>query len=174
MPRSASSTAEPARSDRVRHLSRAGAAREFHQRQASPQAGDAGTGWPAAAHPARDVQHRRVRGDRHRRAARPDRPSAVVMRECRSSDPRQLAQCERDIVAESAQIARNSREDADLSLRRPATTARAARLRRRSEVADSDFRGTGDVGHQRPALPRSPGRRGAHVDQRDVGRPAAW
>ena len=43
--------------------------------------------------------------------------AAVVMRECRSNDPRQLAQCERDIVAESAQIARNSREDADLSLR---------------------------------------------------------
>ena len=43
--------------------------------------------------------------------------AAVVMRECRSNDPRQLAQCERDIVAESAQIARNSREDADISLR---------------------------------------------------------
>jgi VWFA-related protein len=43
--------------------------------------------------------------------------AAVVMRECRSNDPRQLAQCERDIVAESAQITRNSREDADISLR---------------------------------------------------------
>ena len=43
--------------------------------------------------------------------------AAVVMRECRSNDQRQLAQCERDIVSESAQIARNSREDADISLR---------------------------------------------------------
>ena len=41
----------------------------------------------------------------------------VVMRECRSNDPRQLAQCERDIVAEASQITRNSREDADQSLR---------------------------------------------------------
>ena len=43
--------------------------------------------------------------------------SAVMTRECRSNDPRQLAQCERDIISESSQIARNSREDADLSLR---------------------------------------------------------
>ncbi len=43
--------------------------------------------------------------------------SAVMTRECRSTDPRQLAQCERDIISESSQIARNSREDADLSLR---------------------------------------------------------
>jgi VWFA-related protein len=43
--------------------------------------------------------------------------AAVVTRECRTNDPRQLAQCERDIVAESSQIARNSREDADISLR---------------------------------------------------------
>lgn len=43
--------------------------------------------------------------------------AAVVMRECRSNDPRQLAQCERDIMSESSQIARNSREDADISLR---------------------------------------------------------
>jgi len=41
----------------------------------------------------------------------------VVMRECKSSDPRQVAQCERDIMAEAAQITRNSREDADQSLR---------------------------------------------------------
>ena len=43
--------------------------------------------------------------------------SAVMTRECRTNDPRQLAQCERDIISESSQIARNSREDADLSLR---------------------------------------------------------
>jgi VWFA-related protein len=43
--------------------------------------------------------------------------AAVITRECRSNDPRLLAQCERDIVSESSQIARNSREDADLSLR---------------------------------------------------------
>jgi VWFA-related protein len=43
--------------------------------------------------------------------------SQVMMRECRSNDPRQVAQCERDIVSESSQIARNSREDADISLR---------------------------------------------------------
>jgi VWFA-related protein len=43
--------------------------------------------------------------------------SAVMTRECRSNDPRQLAQCERDIISESSQISRNSREDADLSLR---------------------------------------------------------
>ena len=41
----------------------------------------------------------------------------VLTRECRSSDPRQLAQCERDIISESSQISRNSREDADISLR---------------------------------------------------------
>src|SRR5262245_36420685 len=41
----------------------------------------------------------------------------VLTRECKSSDPRQIAQCERDIISESSQIARNSREDADLSLR---------------------------------------------------------
>jgi VWFA-related protein len=41
----------------------------------------------------------------------------VLTRECRSSDPRQIAQCERDIISESSQIARNSREDADISLR---------------------------------------------------------
>ena len=43
--------------------------------------------------------------------------AAVMTRECRSTDPRQLAQCERDITSESSQIARNSREDAELSLR---------------------------------------------------------
>ncbi|HLG60186.1 MAG TPA: VWA domain-containing protein [Vicinamibacterales bacterium] len=42
---------------------------------------------------------------------------AVVMaRECRSSEPAQRAQCERDIVAESSQIARSVREDATLSM----------------------------------------------------------
>jgi VWFA-related protein len=41
----------------------------------------------------------------------------VVMRECKSNDPRQLAQCERDIMSEAAQITRNTREDADQSLR---------------------------------------------------------
>jgi VWFA-related protein len=43
--------------------------------------------------------------------------AAVVTRECRSNDPRQLAQCERDIMSEASQITRNSREDADISLR---------------------------------------------------------
>jgi VWFA-related protein len=43
--------------------------------------------------------------------------AAVITRECRSTDPRQLSQCERDIVSESSQIARNSREDAEISLR---------------------------------------------------------
>jgi VWFA-related protein len=43
--------------------------------------------------------------------------AAVVTRECRSNDPRQLAQCERDIISEASQITRNSREDADISLR---------------------------------------------------------
>jgi Flp pilus assembly protein TadD len=37
-------------------------------------------------------------------------------RECRSTDPMQRAQCERDIISESSQIARNVREDADQSL----------------------------------------------------------
>jgi VWFA-related protein len=41
---------------------------------------------------------------------------AVMNRECRSSDPMQRAQCERDIISESSQIARNIREDADQSL----------------------------------------------------------
>ena len=41
---------------------------------------------------------------------------SVMNRECRSSDPMQRAQCERDIIAESSQIARNTREDADQSL----------------------------------------------------------
>ena len=36
-------------------------------------------------------------------------------RECRSTDA-QRAQCERDIISESSQIARNVREDADQSL----------------------------------------------------------
>jgi len=37
-------------------------------------------------------------------------------RECRSTDPMQRAQCERDIISESSQIARNVREDADQSM----------------------------------------------------------
>jgi VWFA-related protein len=41
---------------------------------------------------------------------------AVMNRECRSADPMQRAQCERDIVSESSQIARNVREDADQSM----------------------------------------------------------
>jgi VWFA-related protein len=41
---------------------------------------------------------------------------AVMNRECRSSDPMQRAQCERDIISESSQIARNVREDADQSM----------------------------------------------------------
>jgi VWFA-related protein len=41
---------------------------------------------------------------------------AVMNRECRSTDPMQRAQCERDIISESSQIARNVREDADQSL----------------------------------------------------------
>jgi VWFA-related protein len=41
---------------------------------------------------------------------------AVMNRECRSTDPMQRAQCERDIISESSQIARNTREDADQSL----------------------------------------------------------
>jgi VWFA-related protein len=42
--------------------------------------------------------------------------AAVMNRECRSSDPQQRAQCERDIISESSQIARNVKEDADQSL----------------------------------------------------------
>ena len=42
--------------------------------------------------------------------------AAVMNRECRSSDPMQRAQCERDIISESSQIARNVREDADQSM----------------------------------------------------------
>jgi VWFA-related protein len=42
--------------------------------------------------------------------------AAVMNRECRSSDQQQRAQCERDIISESSQIARNVREDADQSL----------------------------------------------------------
>jgi VWFA-related protein len=42
--------------------------------------------------------------------------AAVMNRECRSTDPMQRAQCERDIISESSQIARNVREDADQSL----------------------------------------------------------
>ena len=41
---------------------------------------------------------------------------AVMNRECRATDPMQRAQCERDIVSESSQIARNIREDADQSM----------------------------------------------------------
>jgi VWFA-related protein len=41
---------------------------------------------------------------------------AVMNRECRSTDPMQRAQCERDIISESSQIARNVREDADQSM----------------------------------------------------------
>jgi VWFA-related protein len=40
----------------------------------------------------------------------------VMNRECRSTDPMQRAQCERDIISESSQITRNIREDADQSL----------------------------------------------------------
>jgi VWFA-related protein len=42
--------------------------------------------------------------------------AAVMNRECRSTDPMQRAQCERDIISESSQIARNVREDADQSM----------------------------------------------------------
>jgi VWFA-related protein len=42
--------------------------------------------------------------------------ASVMNRECRSSEPQQRAQCERDIVSESSQIARVVREDADQSL----------------------------------------------------------
>ena len=42
--------------------------------------------------------------------------AAVMNRECRSTDPQQRAQCERDIISESSQIARNVKEDADQSL----------------------------------------------------------
>jgi len=42
--------------------------------------------------------------------------AAVMNRECRSTDPMQRAQCERDIISESSQIARNIREDADQSM----------------------------------------------------------
>ena len=41
---------------------------------------------------------------------------SVMNRECRSTDPMQRAQCERDILSESSQIARNVREDADQSM----------------------------------------------------------
>jgi VWFA-related protein len=40
----------------------------------------------------------------------------VVARECRSSQPSQRSQCERDIISEADQIARQAREDADHSL----------------------------------------------------------
>jgi VWFA-related protein len=42
--------------------------------------------------------------------------AAVMNRECRSTDPQQRAQCERDIISESSQIARMVQEDADQSL----------------------------------------------------------
>jgi Flp pilus assembly protein TadD len=42
--------------------------------------------------------------------------AAVMNRECRSSDPMARAQCERDIISESTQMARNVREDADQSM----------------------------------------------------------
>jgi VWFA-related protein len=40
----------------------------------------------------------------------------VMARECRTADPARLAQCERDVVAEAAEIGRRVREDADQSL----------------------------------------------------------
>ena len=42
--------------------------------------------------------------------------AAVMNRECRSSEQQQRAQCERDIISESSQIARAVKEDADQSL----------------------------------------------------------
>jgi VWFA-related protein len=40
----------------------------------------------------------------------------VLNRECRAQDAQQRGQCERDVVAEASQLARQSREDADQSL----------------------------------------------------------
>ncbi|HKE84914.1 MAG TPA: VWA domain-containing protein [Vicinamibacterales bacterium] len=42
--------------------------------------------------------------------------ASVVQRECKTTDPARLAQCERDIQAESSQIVRHLREDAEQSL----------------------------------------------------------
>jgi VWFA-related protein len=41
--------------------------------------------------------------------------TSVMERECRTQDPARLAQCERDITTEAAEIARRVREDADQS-----------------------------------------------------------
>ncbi len=41
--------------------------------------------------------------------------SNVMVRECRTQDPARLAQCERDIVSQSAEVARQTRENADQS-----------------------------------------------------------
>jgi VWFA-related protein len=43
--------------------------------------------------------------------------AAVVQRECHTTDPARLAQCERDIQTEASQIVRHLREDAEESLR---------------------------------------------------------
>jgi VWFA-related protein len=43
--------------------------------------------------------------------------ASVVQRECHTTDPARLAQCERDIQTEASQIVRHLREDAEQSLR---------------------------------------------------------
>ena len=100
--------------------------------------------------------------------------SAVVMRECRSNDPRQLAQCERDIVAESAQITRNSREDADISLRGLQQLLEQLAFVDGPKSLILISEGLADIGDQRHAPSRSSGRRRSHGDQRAVGRPETW
>ena len=111
-----SRSAEPARPGGVHRLPRAGPARQLHQRQAAAAAGDAGAHRPAAARDRRSVQHRRHRGAGDRRSrAISSRSPQVVIRECRCAEPPQRAQCERDIVTESGEIARRLREETPTS-----------------------------------------------------------
>ena len=90
-----------------------------------------------------------------------------------STDPRQLAQCERDIVAESAQIARNSREDADISLRGLQQLLEQLTYvdGPKSLILISEGLATSETNDLRH-LVRLAGRR-PHGDQRAVGGPAA-
>ena len=80
--------------------------------------------------------------------------------------PATAAQCERDIIAESSQIARNSREDAEQSLRGLQQLLEQLTFVDGPKSLIMISEGLAIDGNQRPAAPRSPGRRRPHVDQR--------
>ena len=164
---------QPARPGGVHRLSRTGAARQLHHRQAETAAGDAGPDRPAAARDRRTAQHRRHRGDRdhgparsaHAGAGRHPRVPGVGALAAGAVRARHRHRSGRDRAA----AARGDRRIGGRAGDDPAPAHHGGR----AQVAHPPVGRPGARRPERAATAGEPGRRRAHLDQRDGARSAA-